>query len=58
MRKFRESLKEKLKNEEFRKEYEELEGEFTKIRQEIDAKPRDSFMVRSKKPKQEVRIAL
>lgn len=43
MKSFRESLKEKLKNPDFKKEWDALDEEFRLIRQDLDAKSADSF---------------
>lgn len=44
MKNFRESLKEKLRNPEFKKEWDALDEEFRLIRQDLDAKSADSFL--------------
>lgn len=59
MKNFRDSLKEKLKDPEFKKEWDALEPEFRAIRQQLDAEARDNVSVkRERESRHEQNVAI
>ena len=46
MKKFRDLLKEELKNPEFKKEWDTLEPEFRRIKQQLDSEDKDKVSAR------------